>query len=124
MPPSPPLSLDALLTEIELTGPHVAIRIDKGQYVEALAQLTTTEAHIAEVRRRVHTLAAAEGAATSEVLTNCDSCLNDEGWLCKAMTADPPAAAYAVRSWWEKAGGGYSRPAPGATGCPSHKARS
>ena len=57
--PSPPLSLPALLSEISLCGAYIAGRVDRGAYVEALAQLTVTERQIAEVRRRLHEMAAA-----------------------------------------------------------------
>jgi hypothetical protein len=49
-----PLSLPSLLAEIDLAGAYVARRIELGDYAAALAQLTTTEAHLAEVRRRLH----------------------------------------------------------------------
>jgi hypothetical protein len=59
-----PLSLPSLLVEIDLLVGYVARRIELGDYVSALAQLTTTEAHIAEVRRRLHEMAAAEVVAS------------------------------------------------------------
>lgn len=59
MPFPSPLSLPSLLVEIDLTGAYVARRIELGDYVSALAQLTTTERQIAEVRRRLHEMAAA-----------------------------------------------------------------
>jgi hypothetical protein len=63
MPPTD-LSLHALLTEIDLTGAYVSRRIEVQDYASALAQLTTTEAHLAEVRKRLHEMAAAEGVAS------------------------------------------------------------
>jgi len=125
MPPTPPLSLDALLLEVSLSGSYVSRRIERGEYVEALAQLTTTEAHIAEVRRRVHAIAAADGVAAPEVLTNCDSCAFDApggapfnlGRGCRAYTTE--RAAWSSENCEDSSGD----PKSGATGCPSHKAR-
>jgi hypothetical protein len=59
-----PLSLPSLLVEIDLTGAYVSRRIEARDYVSALAQLTTTEAHLAEVRRRLHEMAAADEVAS------------------------------------------------------------
>lgn len=121
MPPSPPLSLDALLLEVSLSGSYLHRRIEAGEYVEALAQLTVTERHIAEVRRRVHALAAADGVETG-MLTNCGTCAWDEGRICGALYGSNQGA---VRAWWADNGDGTNTgcPKPGSTGCPGHKAR-
>jgi hypothetical protein len=57
--PSP----STFLAGVELAAERAALHIIAREYPEALAQLRICEAHVDEVRRRLHEIAAAEVAS-------------------------------------------------------------